>query len=180
MSSEFFGRSRGHLIPAAGERRRPAYSIPSTAAHPGGGRLVPGFKFVLRTAEVPDMRVAASVLGLVIALAVGNWIYRAELVSGPAGSASAIVDQADLAGVETDLMSIGQAERLYLASHESYGRLDELQQAGSISFQSRHGYNFGVDVDGARHFKATATPSGASRAGWPAYAIDENLQVTRQ
>lgn len=94
---------------------------------------------------------------MVIVLAVGYWVYRAELVGGaPGGSMSTIVDQADLAGVKSDLISIGGVERLYLASHDSYATLDQLQQEGSIGFRSRHGYNFSVDVDGAQHFKVVA------------------------
>jgi hypothetical protein len=125
------------------------------------------------------VRVAVSFLGLVIVLAVGYWIYRAELVAGPAGNASAVVDQADLAGVKSDLLSIGGAERLYVAGHGSYATLDQLQQEGSISYGSRHGYNFNVEVDGAQHFKAVATPAGSAKAGWPAFSINETLQITQ-
>ena len=125
------------------------------------------------------MRAAASVLGVVIALAIGYWIYRAELIGGPSGSVSTVVDQADVAGVKSDLLSIGEAERLYLAAHDSYATLDQLQQDGSISFRARHGYNFSVEVDGAQHFKAMATPT-APKAGWPVLTVEENMQITSQ
>src|SRR5579862_4629467 len=121
----------------------------------------------MRSAEEPVMRVAVSLLGLVIVMAVGFWIYRAELVGGaPGGSASTIVDQADLAGVKTDLISIGEAERLYLAGHDSYATVEQLQQDGPAGFSSRHGYNFKIDVAGAQHFEAVATPV-APESGWP-------------
>lgn len=117
---------------------------------------------------------------MVIVLAVGYWVYRAELVGGaPGGSMSTIVDQADLAGVKSDLISIGGVERLYLASHDSYATLDQLQQEGSISFRSRHGYNFSVDVDGAQHFKVMAVPANASKTGWPVLSIDETMQIAQ-
>lgn len=118
-------------------------------------------------------------LGLVIVLAVGYWVYRAELVGGAPAGAQTIIDQADVAGVKMDLISIGQAERLYLAAHDAYASLDQLQQEGSIGFRSRHGYNFNVDVDGSQHFKVTATPSGGSKAGWPSFSIDETMQITQ-
>ena len=125
------------------------------------------------------MRVAASVLGLVIVLAIGYWVYRAELVGGSPGAPSTVVDQADVAGVKSDLLSIGEAERLYLAGHDSYATLDQLQQEGSISFSSRHGYNFSVEPDGGQHFRAVATPAGTAKAGWPVLSIDETMQITR-
>ena len=117
---------------------------------------------------------------MVIVLAVGYWVYRAELVGGaPGGSMSTIVDQADLAGVKSDLISIGGVERLYLASHDSYATLDQLQQEGSIGFRSRHGYNFSVDVDGAQHFKVVAAPANPSKTGWPVLSIDETMQIAQ-
>lgn len=125
------------------------------------------------------MKAAASLLGLVIVLAIGYWVYKAELVPGPQGGTPA-VQQADLAGVTSDLISIGQAERLYLASHGSYATFDQLRQEGSIVFGgSRHGYNYSVEVRG-EHFKAVAVPEGTAKSGWPTFAVDENLQVTRE
>lgn len=62
------------------------------------------------------MKSAASVLGLVIVLAIGYWVYKAELVPGPQGG-TPVLEQGDIAGVASDLITIGQAERLYLASH---------------------------------------------------------------
>jgi hypothetical protein len=125
------------------------------------------------------MRAAASVLGLVIVMAVGFWVYRAELVSSAPAGAATIVDQADLAGVKSDLISIGGAERLYLAGHDGYATLDQLQQEGSISFRSRHGYSFTVEVDGAQHFNVIATPANGSKIGWPVFSIDNTMEITQ-
>lgn len=126
------------------------------------------------------MKAAGSVLGLVIVVAIGYWVYKAELAPGPQGGTPAL-QQADIAGVTSDLASIGQAERLYLASHGSYASLDQLQQEGSIPFGgSRHGYNYSVEVQGAEHFKAVAVPAGAAKAGWPTLSVDETLQVSKE
>jgi len=114
----------------------------------------------------------------VIVLGIGYWIYRAELVARPDGT-STIIDHADLAGAKTDLISIGEAERLYLTSHEGYATLDQLQEAGSIAFQSRHGYEFNIEVDGALHFRAVATPASPSKKEWPVLSIDETLQISQ-
>jgi hypothetical protein len=126
------------------------------------------------------MKAAASVLGLVIVLAIGYWVYKAELAPGPQGGTPPI-EQADIAGVTSDLVSIGQAERLYLASHGSYASLEQLQQEGSIPFSgSRHGYNYRVEVHGVEHFKAVADPAGPAKPGWPTLSLDETLQVSRE
>ena len=126
------------------------------------------------------MKGAASVLGLVIVLAIGYWIYKAELVPGPQGG-TPLVQQADVTGVTSDLISIGQAEKLYLASHGSYATFDQLREEGSIAFGgSRHGYHYSIEVEGAGHFKAVAVPEHTGTQGWPTLAVDENLQVTRE
>jgi hypothetical protein len=125
------------------------------------------------------MKAAASVLGLVMALAIGYFVYKAELAPGPQGGTPAL-EQPDIARVTADLVSIGQAERLYQANHGSYAGLDQLQQEGSITFGgSRHGYNYSVDVQGAEHFKVVAAPA-AVKAGWPTFSMDETLQVSRE
>jgi hypothetical protein len=79
-------------------------------------------------------------------------------------------------------LAIGQAERLYLASHGSYASLDQLEQDGAISFSgaNRRGYNYAAEVDDGQHFKITAAPSGPAQEGWPTLSIDENLEVTQQ
>ena len=139
------------------------------------------FKSRLRAAENQGVRAAGSLLALVAVLAVGYGVYRAEVAPGPGfPGASAIVDQADVTGAENDLVSIAQAERLYLAGPDSYATLEQRYQEGSISFKSRHGYNFSIEADGARHFQATATPMGGGRAGRPTLSVDENVQVGRR
>lgn len=127
------------------------------------------------------MKSAGAVLGLLIALAVGYFVYKAELTPAPNG-AMPPQDQIDATGVTSDLLSIGQAERLYLASHGTYASLDELRQEGAITFSgtNRHGYNYSVDVDDGQHFKVTAVPSDPAKTGWPGFSVDETMQVSKQ
>ena len=124
------------------------------------------------------MRAVASVLGLVIVLAIGWFIIKSQFTQGPMGGA-APKQQIDVVGVKADLLAIGQAERLYLASHGSYASLDQLQQDGAITFSgtNRRGYNYSADVDDGQHFKITAMPS---TEGWPSLSIGENMSVTQQ
>jgi hypothetical protein len=89
----------------------------------------------------------------------------------------------DVTGVRSALLSIAQAERLYLASHGSYGTLDQLQQDGALTLFSgtmRRGYRFTAEIDDGVHFKVTAAPSDPAKAGWPAFSIDETLEISRE
>ena len=127
------------------------------------------------------MKAAASVLGLVIVLAIVWIIVKTQFTRGPTGGAPP-KQVIDVQGVKTDLLAIGQAERLYLASHGSYASLDQLQQDGAISFSGadRRGYNYTAEVNDGQHFKITAAPSGPAQEGWPTLWIDEKMEVTQQ
>ncbi len=127
------------------------------------------------------MKAAGGILGLVIVLAVVWFVVKSQFTSGPTGGAPP-KEVIDVVGVKNDLIAIGQAERLYLASHGSYAGVDQLQQDGSLSFSgtNRRGYNYTADVDDGQHFKITATPADPAKQGWPTLTIDENMQVAQQ
>ena len=127
------------------------------------------------------MKAAASVLGLVIALAIGWFIIKTQVTRGPEGGAPP-KEVIDVVGVKSDLLAIGQAERLYLASHGSYASLEQLQQDGALSFSAanRRCYNYTADIDDGLHFKVTAAPADPSKTGWPTLSIDETMQVSQQ
>jgi hypothetical protein len=127
------------------------------------------------------MKTAASVLGLLIVLAVIWIVIKTQFREGPTGGAPP-KQVIDVVGVKTDLLAIAQAERLYLASHGSYAGIDQLQQDGAISFSGadRRGYNYTADVDDGQHFKIRAAPSDPAKIGWPTLSIDENMEVTQQ
>ena len=126
------------------------------------------------------MKRAFGLVGLLLALGIGFWIFKMQVSSGPAGGA-APKQTIDTVGVKNDLLAIGQAERLYLAGHSSYATIDQLQQEGSLSFSgtSRRGYNYTADVDDGQHFKITAAPADPNKADWPTLSIDETMQVTQ-
>jgi hypothetical protein len=127
------------------------------------------------------MRRAASILGLIIALAIVWTVIKTQFTQGPTGGAPP-KQVIDVVGVKTDLLAIAQAERLYLASHGSYASLDQLQQEGAISFSgaNRRGYNYIADIDDGQYFKITAAPSDPAKIGWPTLWIDENMEVTEK
>jgi hypothetical protein len=125
------------------------------------------------------MRAAVSLLGIAIALAITYYLITAQW-SPKENSPVQPRRQIDITGVQSDLLTIGQAERLYLTTHASYGTVDQLQQDGALSFtgSSRRGYVYSAQVDGGAHFTVTATPSDPAKSGWPTLTIDENLEVS--
>jgi hypothetical protein len=127
------------------------------------------------------MRSGAALLGLVIVLGIGYYMYRPSLEPSP-GEKVSPVQQVDVRGVKADLLSIAQAERLYLTSHSTYGTLEELQQDGSLNFngRERRGYKYSIEVDGASHFRIIASPADPAKAEWPTLSIDDTMTITQR
>lgn len=131
------------------------------------------------------MKKVGGLLGVVIALGIGYFIFKSQvtqLPQGPGGGAAPPKQIIDVVGVKNDLIAIGQAERLYLASNGSYATVDQLQQDGSITFSGtgRRGYNYVAEINDGQHFKITATPADPAKEGWPTLTIDETMQVTEE
>jgi hypothetical protein len=126
------------------------------------------------------MRAAASVVGLLIVVAITWFVIKSQFSQGT-GTVKPPAETIDVVGVKSDLLSIAQAERVYLASHGSYASIDELQQDGSITFNgtNRRGYNYTADIDGGLHFKITAAPVDPAKSDWPTLSIDESMQETQ-
>ena len=127
------------------------------------------------------MRAAGSLLGLVIVVAIIWFVVKAQYSPGPTGTQPP-AETINVVGVKGDLLAIGQAERMYLASHGSYASVEELQQDGAISFSgtNRRGYSYTAEMDDGQHFKITAQPTDPAKAGWPTLSIDETMQVVQQ
>jgi hypothetical protein len=127
------------------------------------------------------MRATASIVGLVIVVAIIWFVMKSQLSQGPTGGQPP-KEVIDVVGVKSDLLAIAQAERVYLASHGAYVSVDELQQDGSITFSgaNRRGYNYTAEVDDGQHFKITAAPTDPAKVTWPTLAIDETMQMTQQ
>jgi hypothetical protein len=127
------------------------------------------------------MRVAGSLLALLVVLDIGYFIFKTQFAKAPR-EGTAPMEQIDVIGVTTDLQAIAQAERMYLASHGAYATVDQLRQEGSVTFSpsNRRGYNYVADLDDGQHFKVTARPVDPSKQGWPTLTIDETMQVSRQ
>lgn len=121
---------------------------------------------------------AIGLLGVLIALAIGAYIYtqQAKSVSKEAGNPRATID---LVGVKMDLNNLAQAERRYNAREGHYASIDQLRSAGDISMASDHrgpyAYSASTNDNG---FTITASYSGPANPEAPqSLSIDENMQV---
>ena len=125
------------------------------------------------------MRATLGMVGLLTALAIGYLIYSAQLRQS--ANDRPVVQQINLTAVRRDLLSFGQAERLYLAANGSYATLEQLRQSNitsSLPEGNRWGYVYSAEVDGPAHFRITASPTGTSGADLPTLSIDETMQIS--
>ena len=117
-------------------------------------------------------------IGLLIALVIGGYIYmqEAKSASKEAGNPRATVD---VAGVKMDLISMAQAERGYYAREGHYASLDDLRSSGDLLVRSdRRGfYSYSANYTDSG-FTITASYSGPPNGEAPqSLSVDENLQV---
>jgi hypothetical protein len=125
------------------------------------------------------MRATLGLVGLLIVLVIGYLIYSAQ-IRGVTND-KPLAQQTNLIAVRGDLRSLGQSERLYLAANGSYATLEELRRSNFISSfpeGNRSGYIYSAEVDGAAHFRITASPADSSRVDLPTLSIDETLQIS--
>jgi hypothetical protein len=126
------------------------------------------------------MRSSLGMVGLILTLAIGYWIYSAQIRE--AAGDKPLAQRANLVAVRSHLLSLAQSERLYLASNRSYATLEELRQSkimSSFPDGNRLGYVYTAEVDGTAHFLITAIPTDSSRADLPTLSIDETLQISQ-
>ncbi len=124
------------------------------------------------------MRSVVGILGLVLVAAIVYCLYSAQFgrIEGEMPPAR----QIDLVGVHSDLISLAQSERIFLATNGVYGSLEQLQRSGStgLTKSSRRGYLYKAEIDGARHFRIVATPADPSALEQPVLSIDETMQIS--
>jgi hypothetical protein len=129
------------------------------------------------------MRGVMGLLGLVMTMAIGLFIYRSYFTANEGALTMGTNNPravADVTGVKMDLNNMAQAERAFLALNGHYGSLEELQSAGQLSMdpsRGRQGYAYSADV-GERNFTITATYSGPA-TGMPTLFIDETMQIAQ-
>jgi|WetSurSiteA1Bulk_404760.scaffolds.fasta_scaffold05752_4 hypothetical protein len=126
------------------------------------------------------MKATFGMVGLLIVLGIGYFIYSSQIRHATNGKP--LAQQIDFVAVRSDLLSLGQAERLYLAANGSYATLEQLRHSkvmSSIPKGNRSGYRYSIEVDGAAHFQITASPTDSSGADLPILSIDETMQISQ-
>lgn len=127
------------------------------------------------------MKKVGGLIGLILALGIGYFVYKAEFTQGPMGGAPP-QQVIDTTGVENDLAAVANAERMYLAAHGTYASFDQLKQEAMTTFSdgSRRGYQYTVDFDDGQHFTITATPTDPAKKDWPTLSMNETMQILKQ
>jgi hypothetical protein len=125
------------------------------------------------------MRSLGSLGALLIVALIAALTYKFYFAKPPSVSGATTPEQSiDIVGVKSDLLAIGQAERLYQAEHGSYAPMDELVSSGAMSMRKsgRDGYTYDVDAS-AGSFRATAHCPAATMPGCVNYTIDQTMEV---
>jgi len=144
---------------------------------------VVGSRIAKRIAGEIAMKGIIGLLGLVIALGIGAYIYthsakEAATAAGGAGSPPLAIN---IAGVKNDLIAFGNAEKQQYALEGKYLSLDDLRAKGSTLPADRRGpFTYTAEI-GDTEFRITATYGGVPSAGAPkSLSIDQTMQIQTQ
>ncbi len=126
-----------------------------------------------------------ALVGLLSAAALVLGVYYFYLKRlPPSEGGTAATQSISLTGVQSDLLAIAQAERMYIAQNNSCGSLDELVSSGTLSVPrpGRDGYAYSVDCSGGGEtFSITARhapiPAGSPALHYPTMVVDQTMQV---
>jgi hypothetical protein len=130
-----------------------------------------------------ENRVMKSLASLLVAVAVGYFIYTYSLKKLPTSDAGTAATQAiSLTGVRADLLQIAQAERSNIALNSKCSSLEEMMSAGALNMTQpgRGGYSYEISCMGGAEFQVVArhapAPEGSS-IRYPTLAIDSTMQL---
>ncbi|MGA9884550.1 MAG: hypothetical protein WBQ34_12600 [Candidatus Acidiferrales bacterium] len=125
------------------------------------------------------MRGLASLAGLLVVAFIAVLTYKFYFTkSGMLTSASTPAQTIDVVGVKSDLLAIGQAERLYQAQHGSYASMDDLVSSGAMSLRKseRDGYTYDVNAS-TDSFQAVAHCPAYTNPKCTNYSIDQTMEI---
>jgi hypothetical protein len=126
------------------------------------------------------MRAVLGLAGILIAVLIGSLIYSSQIRQ--VSEDKPLARQIDFVAVRGDLLSLGQAERLYYATNGRYVSLEELRRsnvATSIPDGGRSGYQYAAEIEGDAHFRIMASPIDSSRTDLRILSIDETMQISQ-
>ena len=123
---------------------------------------------------------AVGFIGLLIALAVGAYLYTRQSTSALPSGATSPKAAIDLTGVKNDLLAVAQAEKRYYAANSKYGSLAELRENGDTSVSDSRGpYSYSVETS-ETGFVVRANYSGPDASMPRVVTIDQNLQYRNE
>jgi hypothetical protein len=116
-------------------------------------------------------------LGVVIVLCAGLFLYQRNIEEMPEGNPQ---QQIDTVAIRQRLLTIGQTERQYQATNGKYATLAELDAADLLpGGTEQRGYTYTAEIS-ATGFTITATPTAQDKTGWPTLSVNETLQVSER
>ncbi len=118
-------------------------------------------------------------VGLLIALAIGYYLYTKQTQSAASATGAATPRAAiDVAGVRNDLLAFANAEKQQYALEGKYLPLDELRAKGTALPADRRGpYPYSAEISDSS-FRIIATYSGPEMAGAPkSLSIGETMRI---
>jgi hypothetical protein len=121
-----------------------------------------------------------SMLGLLIVAVIGVLTYKyyfSHMEAAGTGTATPM-QTIDMVGVKNDLLSIAQAERVYLTDHSSYASLDELLSSGALTMKKtgRDGYTYDAQPSDSG-FRVIAHCPAATNPGCTSFVIDQTMEI---
>jgi Tfp pilus assembly protein PilE len=117
------------------------------------------------------------ILGVVVVLCVGLFMYQRSLESIPEGSPQ---QQIDTVAIRQRLLTIAQTERQYQATNGKYATLEQLADDNLLpGGTEQRGYTYSAVITGTG-FTITATPTAEDKADWPTLEITDLMQVTER
>jgi len=117
------------------------------------------------------------ILGVVIVLCVGFFLYQRSVADLPEGSPQ---EQIDTTAIRQRLLTIAQTERQYQASNGKYATLEQLASDNLLpGGTEQRGYTFTASVT-STGFTITATPTADDKEDWPTLEITDTMQVTEK
>lgn len=122
------------------------------------------------------MRGLVGLLVTALIVVLGYWYFASKTQSsGAPGTPAQVISTV---GVQNDLLSIAQAERIYWAGHSSYASLDELYSSGALAVKKpgRAGYTYSAETS-ADGFTVTARCDAAAAPGCSSFAVDQSMEV---
>jgi len=124
---------------------------------------------------------AVGLIGVLIAVCVGFYLYTKQAQSVTPTGAGSPKAAIDLTGVKNDLINIAKAEKGHFATDGKYLTFEELTSSGdlSMSASNRGGYTYSIEV-GGNSFKVVATYGGTVEGYPKTMWCDDSMTVHQE